>query len=94
MVQNNNILHTKVLMREIKIGLSIKRHDISFYLQGGNKSNRPFLSVRKWAPAEVDQLIIEYAFPIRYSTGCVLSIGQIQLIIHHGDLASNERENV
>lgn len=62
MVQNNNILHTKVLMWEIKIGLSIKRH-ISFHLQGGNKSNRPFLSVRKWAPAEVDQLIIEYAFP-------------------------------
>lgn len=53
----------KVLIQEIKIGLSIKRHNISFYLQGGNGSNRPFLSVRKWAPAVVDQLITEQAFP-------------------------------
>ena len=50
-------------MREIKIGLSIKGHDISFYLQGGNKSHKPFLSLRKWAAVEVDQLIIEYALP-------------------------------
>lgn len=52
------------------------------------------LFMRKWAQAEVDQLINEYAFPSDRSPAVYLALGQIQLIIHHGDQASNYRGNI
>lgn len=77
MVQNNNILHAKVLIWEIKIGLSIKRHNISFYLARGNRSNRNLLCVRKWAAAAaVDQLFIKYAFPSDRASAVYFSAGK------------------
>lgn len=46
--------------------------------------------MRKWAPAEVDQLMTEYVF----SSDRTLAVyEEIQQIIYHGDLASKYGEN-